>query len=505
MLEIKNLIILVGTRYLIKNLSFNLNENDKLAIIGEEGDGKSTLLKSLIGICDYINISGSINFKNNKIGYLPQLIDINDLEKSVYNFLFSSDEDYYDRISNLYKYIKKINIDENLLDSNMKYLSGGEKVKIQILKLLLDESDILFLDEPTNDIDLDTLKWLEKFINRTIKPIIFVSHDEVFLERTANMILHIEQVKRKTECKHTIMTIGYSDYIKYRLRMIDKQTMVAYSEKRKFQKQTAKLNKVMSKVEHQQNTISRSDPHGAKMLKRKMKSLKSQEKRLNDIDLTEVPDVEESINLFFEDVSIHSKKEVLKLNIPILKNNNKTLSKDVNLNIIGQEKIVIIGRNGIGKTTLIKEILNTLLRENKLTIGYMPQNYDEVLLAYETPLHFLCYGKDKEYVTRVRQYLGNMKFTNDEMINNIKYLSGGSKAKLFLIKLILDKSEILILDEPTRNLSPLSNPIIRECLIEYNGVIISVSHDRKYIEEVANKVYKLTEQGLKEIENKEVL
>jgi ATPase subunit of ABC transporter with duplicated ATPase domains len=499
MLEIRNVNILIGTRYLIKDLSFNLNGNDKLAIIGEEGDGKSTLLKALIDNCDYADISGSISFKNNKIGYLPQMMNLEDLNKSVYNFLFYSDEDYYNNIADLYKYLKELNIEEIILDSHLNHLSGGEKIKIQILKLLLDDSDILFLDEPTNDIDLDTLKWLEEFIIKTVKPIIFVSHDEVFLERTANMILHIEQVRRKTECKHTIIRSGYKEYIDSRFRKLEKQTIIPYSEKRKFQKKEIKLNQIMAKVEHQQNTISRSDPHGAKMLKRKMRSLKSQERRLNETDLTEVPDVEEAINLFFEDVSIHTKKEVLRLKIPLLKNDNKILSKDINMKIIGQNKIVIIGKNGVGKTTLLKKILELMQAESNLRIGYMPQNYDEILTNYKTPLNFLCDGRDNNYITKVRQYLGNLKFTNEEMTSDINNLSGGTKAKLFLIKLILDKSEVLLLDEPTRNLSPLSNPVIRECLIEYNGVIISISHDRKYITEVADIIYELTEDGLSEI------
>ena len=496
MLELKDLTISISDRYLIKNLNLILNNGDKLAIIGEEGNGKSTLLKSILGICEYAEISGNINLKGNKIGYLEQSISNDKLDKSVYEFLFIDDSDYYDKINNLYKYLEIISLTDDILKQEIRTLSGGEKVKISILKLLLNEYDILFLDEPTNDLDIETLEWLENFINNTSKPIIYVSHDETLLANTANMILHLEQIKKKTECRHTLLKIDYDTYVEQRLRKIEKQTQVAKSEKREFNKQQKKLQRIMQKVEYQQNTISRADPHGAAVLKKKMHTLKSQEKKLDETELTEVPDIEESIYFSFEDIEIPRTKNIFNLNIEELKVSDKTLSKNIKLDVIGNVHLCIIGKNGVGKSTLIKLIYNELKDRNDIKVGYMPQTYDDILNNYKCVLDFVCPDGSKDEITKARMFLGNMKFTRDEMISNIKDLSNGTKAKLFLIKLVLDKCDILILDEPTRNVSPLSNPVIRKVLKEYKGTIISVSHDRKYINEVVNTLYILTPDGL---------
>ncbi len=496
MLEIKDLTISISDRYLIKNLNLILNNGDKLAIIGEEGNGKSTLLKSILGICEYAEISGNINLKGNRIGYLEQSISNDKLDKSVYEFLFIDDTDYYDKINNLYKYLEIISLTDDILKQEIRTLSGGEKVKISILKLLLNEYDILFLDEPTNDLDIETLEWLEKFINNTNKPIMYVSHDETLLANTANMILHLEQIKKKTECRHTLLKIDYDTYVEQRLRKIEKQTQVARSEKREFNKQQEKLQRIMQKVEYQQNTITRADPHGAKVLKKKMHSLKSQERKLDETELTEVPDVEESISFSFEKVEIPRAKNIINLNIDELKVSNKVLSKNIKLDVIGNVHLCIIGKNGVGKSTLIKIIYNELKDRNDIKVGYMPQTYDDILNNYKYVLDFVCPNGSKDEITKARMFLGNMKFTRDEMISNIKDLSNGTKAKLFLVKLVLDKCDVLILDEPTRNVSPLSNPVIRNVLNEYKGTIISVSHDRKYINEVVNALYILTPDGL---------
>lgn len=496
MLEIKNLSIKINDRYLVENLSLVLNMGDKLAIIGEEGNGKSSLLKSILGICDYAEVTGSVKLFDNKIGYLAQNISEEYLNKKVYDYLFDSDNDYYDKVNKFYKYLETINLDDSLLEQLVNTLSGGEKVKIGILKLLLEENDILFLDEPTNDLDLETLSWLEDFLINTFKPIIFVSHDEVLLSKTANMILHLEQINNKTKARYTLLKTDYETYINERLRWLDKEKQVAKAEKREYLKKEAKLQQVMNKVHFEQNSISRSDPHGAKLLKKKMHALKSQEKKLENKNLKEIPDAEESINFFFEDVFIPSTKKIISLDIPELKYDNKILARNIKLDVIGNTHICIIGNNGVGKTTLIKRIYQELKKRNDINVGYMPQNYDDILNNYEDVLDFLVESKNKEEITKARMYLGNMKFTREEMTGKIKNLSNGAKAKLFLLKLVLDKCNVLVLDEPTRNVSPLSNPVIRKVLKDFKGTIISISHDRKFINEVADKAYILTNSGL---------
>lgn len=504
MIEIKNLSIKVNDRYLVKDLSLNLNKNDKLAIIGEEGNGKSTLLKCIIGICNYAEVTGTINLNNNKIGYLEQHITESYKEQKVFDYLFISDNDYYNKINNLYKNLTILNIKDDILDKRMNILSGGEKIKVAILKLLLDDNDALLLDEPTNDLDIETLIWLENFINKIDKPIIYISHDETLLSKTANIILHIESLKKKTECKHTLLRIKYNEYVDLRLRTILHQTQVHNFEKKELEKKEEKLKWQKQRVEFEQNNISRSDPHGGRLLKKKMHNVKSQEKKLENIDITEKPDPEESIYFKFEEVNIPNNKKILNLNNYNLIINNNNIK--INLEVYGNVHICIIGKNGTGKTTLIRKIYDMLKDRTDIKVGYMPQDYNDILNSYDNVLGFITNGsKNKEEITKSRMYLGNMKFTPEEMTGNIDNLSGGSKAKLILMKLVLDKCNVLILDEPTRNVSPLSNPVIRKVLKEFNGTIISVSHDRKYIEEVPNKIYLLTNNELNLIEKEDFI
>ena len=175
---------------------------------------------------------------------------------------------------------------------------------------------------------------------------------------------------------------------------------------------------------------------------------------------------------------------------------DRKLAENLRLRIRGPEKICIIGKNGRGKTTLLKKIRARLEERGTLTVGYMPQNYLEALDEKSTPVDFLAPEGDREQRERVSTYLGSLKFTREEMFHPIGELSGGQKAKLLLLRLSLQLPDVMLLDEPTRNFSPLSNPVIRQMLREYPGAIISVSHDRKYMEEVCDRLYELTEEGL---------
>ncbi len=503
MFEVKNIDIKVSDRYLIKSLSFTLQKGDKMAIIGEEGNGKSTLLKALLGICNYAEIKGTLQDKNHTIGYLEQSMKEETLKKKVYDFLFEDTNNYYNKVAMFYTYLENLELEDTILERELSFLSGGERVKIGIVKLLLEEVDILFLDEPTNDLDIKTLEWLENFIKKTDKPVLYVSHDETLLSKTANKILHLELVKKKKVCKHTLVKMSYDAYIESRLQAIDHQTQVARFEKRQYLKKQDRLYQIMQKVKYQQATITRKDPHGAKLLKKKMHSLKSQEKKLENTQLTEVPDVEESISFCFEEVKIPKSKEIVIMDIPKLSIGTKELSKNIQLKIVGTPHICIVGKNGAGKTTLLKQIYENLKGRSDLKVGFMPQVYEEVLKSYDTVLDFFNFSK-KEDLTKARMYLGNMNFTKEEMEGKIENLSNGTKAKLFLIKFVLEKCDVLLLDEPTRNVSPLSNPVIRNVLKHFKGTIISVSHDRKYIEEVIDCGYLLKEDGIKEIKKEEM-
>lgn len=487
MIEIRNLNIKLrnSNRYLIKDFNLILNNKDKAAIIGEEGNGKTTFIKALISskdVLNYVEIEGIINVPKN-IGYLEQNLSKLWQEKELREFFLkdtlTSEENYeiYDDYSNLSSVFNSLGLDLDLLESERKIstFSGGEKVKFQLAKIMIKNPEFLILDEPTNDLDIGTLEFLENFINNADIPILYVSHDETLLENTANMIIHLEQLKRKTDVRNTVSKISYKDYVETRRKIIEKSIQEHNSETKTKKESLKRLNKIKDK-------IVASNPERQNQLR----SLIAEEKRLEKESITEKIETEDQIFLKISDIEeIPNSKVILAMHLDELDVNENILVKDINLSIIGKKKLVILGRNGSGKTTLLKKILEILKQTPNIKAGYMPQNYDEVLNKYSKVLDFLS-ENNTENITRIRSLLGMLKFTSEEMLNDISNLSGGQKAKIFLLKMFLDKSNVLVLDEPTRNLSPLSNPVIRKILKKYPGSIISVSHDRKYIKEVCD-------------------
>ncbi len=201
-------------------------------------------------------------------------------------------------------------------------------------------------------------------------------------------------------------------------------------------------------------------------------------------------------------ISVPNGKTVLDLHLDTLEAGGKTLARNIRLHVDGPEKLCIVGRNGCGKTTLLRQIAALLLPRQDIHAAYMPQDYEELLGSAATPVEFLSPSGEKSDATKARTFLGSMKYTADEMEHGVRELSGGQKAKLLFLKMIFEGCNVLILDEPTRNFSPLSGPVIREALRSFGGTIISVSHDRKYISEVCDKVCLLTESGLTPVSGK---
>ena len=508
MLQIKNLSMnhTKDSHVLAEKLSFVLGERDKAAIIGEEGNGKSTLLKLIYDpelIEDYIEYSGEIIRNGAVFGYLAQEISEKDKEKTIAEFC--SENGFSELLPyEVYEIAMQLCIDADIFESErkMKTLSGGEKVKIRMAAVLAQKPDILLLDEPSNDIDIETLEWLEDFINSCNLPVLYISHDETLLENTANMIIHMEQLRRKTAARCTVAKLPYRRYVDERILGFEKQEQMARSEKRDFDKKMDRFRQIYQKVDHQQESITRQDPHGGALLKKKMHSVKSMGRRFEKEkeNLTQMPESEDAIFIRFgEKAKVPAGKTVVSVEIPELFAGEKILAKDIKLEVSGGEKICIIGRNGAGKTTLLRKIAEELLQRKDIKAAYMPQNYEEGFDLSKDPIELLAEGGTKEERTRIRTYLGSIKFTADEMNHAAKELSGGQKAKLFFAKMALGDYNVLILDEPTRNLSPLSNPAVREVLKNFGGVIISISHDRKYISEVCETVYELDETGLKKV------
>ncbi len=511
MLQIKNLSIThkKDLRLIIDKFSCVLNYGDKAVIIGEEGNGKSTILKWIYQpdlIEGYAEGAGERIINKEKLGYLPQELSEEDKGKSIYEY-FTEEFLFWEQTpAELAKLARDFHFSKEIFyeEQKMGTLSGGEKVKIQMMRLLISQPTVLLLDEPSNDIDVETLEWLEKLILDWPYTVLFISHDEVLIEKTANMIIHIEQIRRKTESRYTVVHMPYRQYVEERLHNFDRQKQQALNDKREKQIRDEKYRRIMQKVEQQQRSISRQDPHGGQLLKKKMHAVKSMEHRFEreDENMTQMPDQEEAIFFKLGDAKseIPSGKTVIDYSLDELytEDQQELLAKNIRLRIRGAEKICMIGKNGVGKTTLLRKIAEELLVRSDIRAEYMPQNYEEQLDMKLTPVEFLNQSGDREEETRIRTYLGSLKYTADEMDHPIAELSGGQKAKVLLLRMSMSGANVLILDEPTRNFSPLSGPVIRRMLAEFPGAIISISHDRKYVEEVCDRIYQLTEQGLLE-------
>ncbi len=509
MLQIRNLNLVhkKDLREILTDFNMVLNYGDKAVIIGEEGNGKSTLMKWIYDssfVDAYIEAEGEKISGLEKLGYLPQEMSDEDKSKSIYEY-FSEDESFWNKTpKDLSEIASKFGLTNEFFYSEqlMGKLSGGEKVKAQLMKILLQDVTVLLLDEPSNDIDISTLELLEKIINEWEYIVLFISHDETLIEHTANMVIHIEQIMRKTKSRYTIAKLTYRRYLEERLHKFENQERQALNDRKEKAIRDEKYRKIMQSVESALGKCSRQSPAEAKNLKDKMHTVKSMERRFakEDENMTEMPEQEEAIffKLGDKNSAIPAGKTIIEYELPKLMtpDGNRILAENISFRMRGSEKICIIGTNGVGKTTLLKKMAEELINRDDIRVEYMPQNYEDMLNLDITPVEYLDKTGDKEERTRIRTYLGSLKYTTDEMDHPIRELSGGQKAKVLLLKMSLSGANVLILDEPTRNFSPLSSPVIRKMLREFPGAIISISHDRKYIDEVCDKIYELNSNGL---------
>ncbi len=509
MIQIKNLTIThkQDLRVLLQDFSCVLNDGDKAVLIGEEGNGKSTLLKWIYDpklLEDYADAAGERILNGAKLGYLPQELSPEDGEKSLYDFFQEEPGVWMQTPKELGQLCRQFHLPSGFFygEQRLKTLSGGEKVKAQLMRLIFSQPTVLLLDEPSNDIELETLEWLEEVIVDWPHIVLFISHDETFIEHTANVVIHLEQLRRKSVSRHTVARMPYKQYAQERLSALAKQEQQARSDWREQKAREEKYRRIQQSVEYAQNAVSRQDPHTGRLLKKKMHAVKALERRYQReaADMTPMPETEEGISLMFEDAvgKIPASKILLDYSLDELytPDGSRLLATDIHLKLRGPEKICIVGKNGAGKTTLLKRVAEELLAREDISAIYMPQNYEELLDFSLTPVEFLQVSGEKAELTRIRTCLGALKYTAEEMEHPIAALSGGQRAKILLLKLSLSRANVLILDEPTRNFSPLSGPVIRQRLREFPGAIVSVSHDRKFIQEVCGRVYQLTAGGL---------
>ena len=501
MIQARNITITIDrdNKTVVEDFSFTVPNGRKAALIGEEGNGKSTLLKWLYDpslVEGYATVEGDA-FIDGTVGYLPQELTAAEKALSVVEYLDAHCKAFEPRALSFA--MQTVGLPFALAHSNqtMGTLSGGERVKLALCTLLLNDCDVLLLDEPSNDLDLPTLEWLESFIRSVRKTVLFISHDEVLLSRTAQMVLHLELVRRKKIPRAVAANLPYDTYMQRRDAAFAHQAQVAQFEQKAFREKKERYLSIYNAVDHAQKSVSRQDPSTGRLLKKKMHTVTAIGKRLEkeQANLTEAPEAEWAILPKWLSGEVKSGRTVLEYGPKPLVIGDRLLSASVQLRITGPERVCIVGSNGCGKSTLLKILKDEIAARGYRTF-YMPQVYADLLPLDRLPAEFLAPDGDKESVTQARIFLGSMKYTADEMSHAIRALSGGQQAKLLLLKAILDRVDVLVLDEPTRNLSPLSAPAVRALLSEFGGAILMVTHDRKLIREAATRVLELTETGL---------
>ncbi len=499
MFQVKNLTVThkKDLTALIEGLSFTLSPGDRAAVIGEEGNGKSTLLRLLYdpaSVEPYAEWSGEIVNQGLRKGFLAQELSPDELALPVWAFcqgvpaFEGADPKALDRAA------RQVGLDAGLFwdDRPMSTLSGGERVKLRLALLLLDE--------PSNDLDVATLGWLEGFLLGCKVPVLYISHDEPLLEHTANVIIHLERLRRRTAPRCTVARTGYAQYVEQRAAGFAHQEQVARKERAEYGTKMAKYRQIRDKMDHALATATRQDPKNAALMKAKMHTVLSIGRRYEreKENMTALPEWEEAILTAFDGAksALPAGKTVLRLDLPELAAGGRTLARSVRLWVDGPEHLGIVGANGAGKSTLLKLAAETLLSREDIRAAYMPQNYNELLLEDKTPVELLAPSGHKDDITRARTLLGNMKYKAEEMEHPAAGLSGGQRAKLLFLSMVLNGANVLVLDEPTRNFSPLSAPVIRQVLAQFPGAIISVSHDRLYLEQVCTRVLELGPEGL---------
>lgn len=504
-MKIDNLSLSFGTAEVYKNLTIEFNQNDKVGIIGVNGAGKTTLFKLILG--ELTPDAGTITVSS-KIGYLPQVIEDNfDKEMSVFDYLLSARpiKELENKLTNLYeqiateknehnlkKYMKDItkvedeltyyeqynaesellkiiagmNIDDTLLDLKLKNLSGGQKSKIAFARLLYSKPETLLLDEPTNHLDLDTKDYIIEYLKNYKGLILVISHDTSFLDEITNKTLYIDKIKKTG----TLYNGSYSKYEK-----IKKERELATSRLHdKQQKEEEKLKEIIARY-------IRGNEKKANIAKDRQKKL---EKLLNEKVEVEKKNkyTKFKINIKYPSYSI-----------PISCNNltfgyteENLLYQNLTFDLIRGEKFLIVGENGIGKTTLLKLIMNILTPlegsiniSEKTLIGYYAQEHD--LLNKENTIkeNFSDSGlTDYE----LRRFLGSFLFTNDDIFKKINILSPGERSRVALAKIALSGANTLLLDEPTNHLDPMTQLIIADTFKDYEGTMLVVSHNLEFVD-----------------------
>ena len=496
-------------KQILKDVSFSINSSDRIGLIGLNGVGKSTIINIILSK-ESINSGTVFVDKNINIGYISQVHHFSDENNTVFEEL----DTVFSELHKVYRKIEKMNLElatnpklkdeldklynifnandgysidyllnqvingldlTNLKDSLICKLSGGEKTRVSLAKLLLQKPDLLILDEPTNHLDLASIEWLEEFLKKYNKAFLLVSHDRVFLDNVCNKIFEIENMKLHE------YSGNFSSF------MIQKE-MILKGEIKEYEKQQDRIKKLNEYIER--NRAGRM-----------AKQARGKQKLLSHLLVHDNPDyTPPKMKLKFE-IKNTTSDSVLTLENVCKNFDNKALLKDICLKVYKGERIGIIGKNGCGKSTLLKLIANKLpLDSGRIKIaqnavmGYFDQNVDDlypdntILQEINTNINYT-----QEYL---RSMAASFLFKDEDVDKRIKDLSGGEKVRVSFIKLIQKHPNFLLLDEPTNHLDIYSIEILEQALSDFQGTLVVVSHNRHFLDSVCNTIYVLDENGL---------
>ncbi len=528
--EVKNMILLqvnqlskyFAAELILSNIKLEIQSQDRIALVGRNGAGKSTLLKILAGQSSYDG-GEIIKPKNTSIGYLAQNTGL-ESEKSIWDEMLTvfdhlhkmekelrkleeqmadptifSNSSQYDKILKEYDHLQVkfkddggyqyeadirsvlhgLHFDTFDYSTKISTLSGGQKTRLALGKLLLSRPNILILDEPTNHLDIETLAWLEQYLQGYPGAILIVSHDRYFLDKVVNQVFELSRQKM------TRFIGNYSSYLDQKAENYERDLKL-------FEKQQDEIAKLEDFV---QRNLARAST---------TKRAQSRRKQLQRMERLDRPSGDEKSATFSFDIERQSGNDVLKAEDIAVGYGQDKVSDQIRFQIHRGDSVALVGPNGVGKSTLLKTIVDKLpalsgsihLGSN-VSIGYYDQQQAE-LNSNKKVLNELWDDYPLKPEKEIRTVLGNFLFSGDDVLKTVSTLSGGEKARLALAKLMMERANFLILDEPTNHLDLDSKEVLENALIDYPGTILFVSHDRYFINRIATKVLELDRHGITE-------
>ena len=521
MVGVNNAVLHFADRAIFNSISFIVNKQDRIGLVGKNGAGKSTMLKALAGIQKLD--SGAISFPTGlTMGYLPQDMDFEsgrtvwqETETSFstslsmqsrideINYQLGTREDYesdsymqiLDELSDLNEKLALLGIDtmeaeiEKILiglgfsredfQRQTDEFSGGWRMRIELAKILLQQSDLLLLDEPTNHLDIESIQWLEDFLGTYPGAVVLISHDRAFLDNLTNRTIEVSLGKIYD------YAAPYTKYLEQRKERRE-QEIAAYTNQQKH-------------IKEQEEFINRFRAKATKAVQ-----VQSRIKALDRLDRIEI-DVEDNAAMRFSfPPAPHSGKVSLMVDGVAKSYDSKTIFTDVGFSIERGEKIALLGKNGEGKSTMSRLIIGEdydagdIELGYQVKIGYFAQNQSEILDVEKTVFETIDDAATGEIRTKIRSLLGSFLFGGEESDKKVKVLSGGERARLAMCKLLLEPVNLLILDEPTNHLDIRSKEILKDALLRYDGAMILISHDRDFLKGLTEKIYEFSNGKVKE-------